>query len=155
MSGPAASGEFSAEFEVFAVGLFGGRAEGLDLLPMLALELVDLAGQGEDDGVGRVGAGRGWRRVGPGRGARCDGVGRGVRRGTRGRRLYLQAPAPRVSCPRHGVIVAAVPWARHGSRFSSAFEDTVAWLACHAAVTVLAALLRITWRSAAADPGGR
>jgi len=48
------------------------------------------------------------------------------------------------------VIVAAVPWARHGSRFTSAFEDTVAWLACHAALTVLAALLRITWRSVAA-----
>jgi transposase len=48
------------------------------------------------------------------------------------------------------VIVAAVPWARHGSRFTSAFEDTVAWLACHAAFTVLAVLLRITWRSVAA-----
>ena len=65
-------------------------------------------------------------------------------------RVYLQAQAPRVNCATHGVIVAAVPWARHGSRFSSAFEDTVAWLACHAALTVLAALLRITWRSVAA-----
>ena len=64
--------------------------------------------------------------------------------------VYLQAEAPRVSCPTHGVIVAAVPWARHGSRFTSAFEDTVAWLACHAAFTVLAVLLRITWRSVAA-----
>lgn len=65
-------------------------------------------------------------------------------------RVYLQAAAPRVACPAHGVIVAAVPWARHGSRFTSAFEDTVAWLACHAAFTVLAVLLRITWRSVAA-----
>jgi transposase len=65
-------------------------------------------------------------------------------------RVFLQAAAPRVSCPVHGVVVAAVPWARHGSRFTSAFEDTVAWLACHAAFTVLAALLRITWRSVAA-----
>ena len=64
-------------------------------------------------------------------------------------RVYLQAEAPRVSCATHGVVVAAVPWARHGSRFTSAFEDTVAWLACHAAFTVLAALLRITWRSVA------
>jgi transposase len=62
-------------------------------------------------------------------------------------RVFLQAEAPRVSCATHGVVVAAVPWARHGSRFTSAFEDTVAWLACHAAFTVLAALLRITWRS--------
>ncbi|MGH3964690.1 MAG: ISL3 family transposase [Pseudonocardiaceae bacterium] len=65
-------------------------------------------------------------------------------------RVYLQAAAPRVRCPAHGVIVAAVPWARHGSRFTSAFEDTVVWLACHAALSVLAALLRITWRSVAA-----
>jgi transposase len=65
-------------------------------------------------------------------------------------RVFLQAAAPRVNCPVHGVVVAAVPWARHGSRFTSPFEDTVAWLACHAAFTVLAALLRITWRSVAA-----
>jgi transposase len=64
-------------------------------------------------------------------------------------RVYLQAAAPRVRCPTHGVVVAAVPWARHGSRFTSAFEDTVAWLACHAALTVLAVLLRVTWRSVA------
>jgi transposase len=65
-------------------------------------------------------------------------------------RVYLQAAAPRVRCPAHGVVVAAVPWARHGSRFTSAFEDTVAWLACHAALSVLAVLLRVTWRSVAA-----
>ena len=73
---------------------------------------------------------------------------RGLDAGTT--RVFLQAAAPRVNCPVHGVVVAAVPWARHGSRFTSAFEDTVAWLACHAAFTVLAALLRITWRSVAA-----
>ncbi|MGH3742459.1 MAG: ISL3 family transposase [Micromonosporaceae bacterium] len=73
---------------------------------------------------------------------------RGLDAGTT--RVYLQAAAPRVTCPTHGVIVAAVPWARHGSRFTSAFEDTAAWLACHAALSVLAALLRITWRSVAA-----
>ena len=73
---------------------------------------------------------------------------RGLDAGTT--RVYLQAAAPRVSCATHGVVVAAVPWARHGSRFTSAFEDTAAWLACHAALSVLAALLRITWRSVAA-----
>jgi transposase len=73
---------------------------------------------------------------------------RGLDAGTA--RVYLQAAAPRVRCPSHGVVVAAVPWARHGSRFTSAFEDTVAWLACHAALSVLAVLLRVTWRSVAA-----
>src|ERR671917_2561111 len=37
-----------------------------------------------------------------------------------------------------------------GPRFTSAFEDTVAWLACHGALSVLAVLLRVTWRSVAA-----
>jgi transposase len=64
-------------------------------------------------------------------------------------RVFLQAPAPRVSCAVHGVTVVAVPWARHGSRFTTAFEDTAAWLACHTALSVLAELLRITWRSVA------
>jgi transposase len=69
---------------------------------------------------------------------------------TRARPGYLQAATPRVRCPTYGVVVAAVPWARHGSRFTSAFEDTVAWLACHAALSVLAVLLRVTWRLVAA-----
>jgi transposase len=73
---------------------------------------------------------------------------RGLDAGTT--RVYLEADAPRVACAEHGVVVAAVPWARHGSRFTIAFEDTTAWLAAHAALTVLAALLRITWRSVAA-----
>lgn len=65
-------------------------------------------------------------------------------------RVYLEADAPRVSCPEHGVVVAAVPWARPGARFSCAFEDTVAWLAAHAAFTTVMVLLRVTWRSVAA-----
>ena len=30
-------------------------------------------------------------------------------------RSWLEADAPRVCCPEHGVVVAAVPWARHGA----------------------------------------
>jgi len=65
-------------------------------------------------------------------------------------RVYLEADAPRVDCPEHGVTVSAVPWARHGSRFTAAFEDTCAWLACHAALSVLSVLLRVTWRAVSA-----
>jgi transposase len=61
--------------------------------------------------------------------------------------VYLQAPAPRVSCKRHGVIVAAVPWARHGSSFTVAFEDTAAWLATNTSKKAVAELLRINWRT--------
>ncbi|MGH3820125.1 MAG: ISL3 family transposase, partial [Pseudonocardiaceae bacterium] len=62
-------------------------------------------------------------------------------------RVYLQARTCRVSCPEHGVVVAAVPWARPGSRFTTAFEDTAAWLVCHATLSVVAILLRVAWRS--------
>ena len=61
--------------------------------------------------------------------------------------VYLEAGAPRVSCKRHGVIVAAVPWARHGSSFTVAFEDQSAWLAVHTSKKAVAALMRINWRT--------
>jgi transposase len=57
--------------------------------------------------------------------------------------VFLQATTRRVLCPEHGVVVAAVPWARPGSRFTTAFEDTCAWLVCHAALSVVAVLLRV------------
>lgn len=62
-------------------------------------------------------------------------------------RCYLEADAPRVNCPRHGIIVAAVPWARPGSRFTTAFEDQAAWLCAAMNTTKAAELLRTTWRS--------
>ena len=60
---------------------------------------------------------------------------------------YLEAWAPRVSCPEHGVVVAAVPWARHDSGFTRCFEDQVAWLAVHTNKTAVAELMRIAWRT--------
>jgi transposase len=60
---------------------------------------------------------------------------------------FLEADAPRVSCRRHGVVVAAVPWARHGSRFTSSFEDQVAWLAVNTSKSAVAELQRVAWRS--------
>jgi transposase len=52
-----------------------------------------------------------------------------------------------VSCRRHGVVVAAVPWARHGSRFTRSFEDQVAWLACECSKRAVSELMRIAWLS--------
>ena len=60
---------------------------------------------------------------------------------------FLEADAPRVRCRRHGVVVAAVPWARHGSRFTRSFEDQVAWLAVNTSKTAVAELMRVAWRS--------
>jgi transposase len=61
--------------------------------------------------------------------------------------VELEAEAPRVRCARHGVLVAGVPWARPGARFSYMFEDMCAWLAAHAAASTVAELLRVTWRT--------
>lgn len=58
---------------------------------------------------------------------------------------FIEADAPRVSCPRHGVVVAAVPWARHGGGHTRAFDDTVAWLACQTSKSAVRQLLRIAW----------
>jgi len=60
---------------------------------------------------------------------------------------YLEADAPRVRCKRHGVVVAAVPWARHDSSFTRQFEDQVAWLTVQASKTAVSELMRIAWRS--------
>jgi transposase len=65
-------------------------------------------------------------------------------------KAYLRAAVPRVQCREHGVVVAHVPWARPGAKHTWAFEDTCAWLAAHAALSVLTVLLRIAWRTVAA-----
>jgi transposase len=62
-------------------------------------------------------------------------------------RAELEAAAPRVACRRHGVVVAAVPWGRHGAAHTRAFEDTVAWLACVTSKTTITELMRTGWRA--------
>jgi transposase len=63
-------------------------------------------------------------------------------------RAYLEADAPRVACPEHGVITTAVPWARHGAAHTRFFEDQVAWLAAACSKTTITSLMRISWRTA-------
>jgi transposase len=65
-------------------------------------------------------------------------------------RAVLEADAPRVRCPDHGVVVAAVPWARHGAGHTRYFDDQVAWLAVACSRTAVCQLMRIAWRSAGA-----
>jgi transposase len=60
---------------------------------------------------------------------------------------FVEAEAPRVQCKHHDVIVAAVPWARHDSWFTRAFEDQAAWLAVNTSATAVAQLMRTTWRA--------
>jgi transposase len=100
-------------------------------------------------------------------GRRCPGfdAGRGRRR-WRGLdlgavRAVIEADAPRVSCPAHGVVVAGVPWARHDAGHTRMFDDTVAWLATACAKTAVTELMRVAWRTVGsivarvwADSGG-
>ena len=62
-------------------------------------------------------------------------------------RAFVEAEAPRVDCREHGVVVARVPWARHESRFTKAFEEQAAWLATETSQSTVAELMRVTWRS--------
>ena len=60
-------------------------------------------------------------------------------------RCFVEADAPRVACRRHRVVVARVPWARHGSWYTRGFEDVAGWLATKASKTAITSLLRISW----------
>jgi transposase len=65
-------------------------------------------------------------------------------------RVWLEADAPRVDCPDHGVVVAQVPWARHDAGHTRAFDDTVAWLVTQASKTATSQLFRVAWRTVGA-----
>jgi transposase len=59
----------------------------------------------------------------------------------------LVAEAPRVSCATHKVTVAEVPWARHDSWFSRAFEDLVVFDAIVSNKLAAARRYGISWRA--------
>lgn len=62
-------------------------------------------------------------------------------------RTWLEADAPRVKCPEHGVVVASVPWARHGAGHTRRFDDMAAWLATHCSKSAVEELMRVAWRT--------
>lgn len=64
-----------------------------------------------------------------------------------GRQVVLIAAAPRVSCPQHGVVVAAVPWARHDAGHTFTFDRFAAFLATTTSKSAVAKLLRTSWRT--------
>ena len=63
---------------------------------------------------------------------------------------FVEAAAPRVRCRLHGVVVAHVPWARHGAGHTHGFEQQVAWLATQASKTTVTELMRVAWRTVGA-----
>lgn len=62
-------------------------------------------------------------------------------------RAEMEAHSPRVRCRDHGVVVAAVPWARHSAGHTYAFDDQVAWLATQSSKSTVTELMRIAWRT--------
>ena len=65
-------------------------------------------------------------------------------------KVFIEADAPRVRCPDHGVVVAAVGWARHGAGHTRTFDDQVAWLVTHTSKTAVVELMRVAWRTVGA-----
>jgi transposase len=59
--------------------------------------------------------------------------------------VRINAGLCRLACPTHGVVVQAVPFARHGSRFTRDFDDVTAYLATRTDKTTVARFLRIDW----------
>lgn len=62
-------------------------------------------------------------------------------------RCYIQADCPRVYCHEHGVVSCWIPWARHKSRFTSNFEDHIAWLATQGSKKMVSEFMRIDWHT--------
>jgi transposase len=60
-------------------------------------------------------------------------------------RTILEYAPWRVSCPRCGVLVEQVPWARPGSRFTRDFEETAALLAQLTNKTAVSQMMGISW----------
>ncbi len=131
---------------------------------MLGVEtgvVIDRVGFDED--AGEIVVGCRLRKGGRGRCGRCHKRCPGYHSGESRRRwraldagtlrVFIDADAPRVRCREHGVIVAAVPWARHGARHTRAFDDTVAWLVTHTSKTAVVELMRIVWRTVGAIAG--
>ncbi|MDT2007912.1 ISL3 family transposase [Rhodococcus opacus] len=64
--------------------------------------------------------------------------------------VIIEAWAPRVSCREHGVVVAHVPWARHGAGHTVRFDETIAWLATHCSKSAVCELMQVAWRTVGA-----
>jgi len=67
-----------------------------------------------------------------------------------GRVCRLRMRRRRLSCPEHGVVTEAVPFARAGARFTRDFEDLVVWLVTRSDKSTAAAFARVAWRTVGA-----
>ena len=61
--------------------------------------------------------------------------------------VRMAEPLRRLSCPTHGIVVEAVPFARPGAHLTRDLDDLVAWLATRMDKTAIARLCRVSWRT--------
>ena len=124
------------------------RLLGLEGVRVVSVELE------QEDGKERVVVGLAWARRRRPRCGRCGLRGRGVYdRSLRSWRhldvlrtvCLVRLEVRRLDCPRCGVVSEQVPFARAGSRFTRAFEDSCVWLVRDAPKTVVSRLLRVDW----------
>ena len=81
---------------------------------------------------------------------RAAACGAGVARISAAGGVKLVAAMPRVDCLKCGVVVARVPWAEPGSRFTKDFEAECAWLMTVANQRTVSGSLHVSWRTAGA-----
>lgn len=62
-------------------------------------------------------------------------------------KTYLCANTYRVKCKDHGIVTCAFPWARHGSRFTRDFENTITWLSLNCSKKAISLFARISWNT--------
>ena len=61
--------------------------------------------------------------------------------------VEIESETQRIKCPKHGSIVADVPWAYPGSHFTKDFDLTVGWLAVYLPRNAVAEYMRIDWKT--------
>ena len=62
--------------------------------------------------------------------------------------VWLGARVPRVCCAEHGVLTAAVPWAKHGSHFTLDFAYSATWMVkCGLSRKRVSERMRIDWET--------
>lgn len=59
--------------------------------------------------------------------------------------MKIEAESSRGTCPVHGVVTMAVPWAYPNSLFTKDFDMTVAWMAKVLSKTAVSQYMRISW----------
>ena len=62
-------------------------------------------------------------------------------------KTFIEALVPRVRCPKHGVRVAYVPWARARSGFTESYEDQLTWLTLRTDRTTVCSMHHVSWRT--------